>query len=309
MSKMYESLEGLMQKTLQRGKIPAAIARVKSSTASSLDDEVEKLQKMVVERLGGLKAAVKAGEAVVAGEAKRTEQLLESLKANISILEAGIKEKEETLRRNEAATQSMEKSLTDKVATLEKQLRDTEKIVREKEATVQTLEQTLTAKIQTLESQLRESERLLASREAQVNDLTSQLQSLTRGIKEMSSFFKQAEALATVQTPGAVVVPISSADPSKSGKKKPAVSQLTGMSAVSVQETMPSSFFDNLTRELTEVLGPMASVVVRDRVAALGESMEKFPKARVSELLETVGQEILDDSLKASFRERLAVNL
>jgi myosin heavy subunit len=309
MSKMYESLEGLMQKTLQRGKLTTAIARVKSSTASSLDDEMERLQKMVVERLGGLKAAVKAGEAVVAGEAKRTEQLVESLKANVSALEASVKEKEETLRRNEAAAQSMEKNLTEKVAALEKQLRDNEKMVREKEATVHTLEQTLTAKIQTLESQLRDNEKLLASRDAQVDDLTSQLQALTHGIKEMSSFFKQAEALAAVQTPGAVVVPISSADPSKGGKKKSAVSPLTGVTAISAQETMPSSFFDTLTRELTEVLGPMASVVVRDRIAALGESMEKFPKARVLELLETVGQEILDDSLKVSFRERLAVNL
>jgi hypothetical protein len=72
---------------------------------------------------------------------------------------------------------------------------------------------------------------------------------------------------------------------------------------------MAPSFFDSLIRELTQVLGPMASVVVRDRVASLGESMEKFPKDRVPELLETISQEILDDNGKATFRERLAVNL
>ena len=77
MSKVYESLEGLMQKTLQRTKVATGIARVKGGTASSLDDEMEKLQKTVVDRLGGLKAGVKTGEAVVPGETKHAEQLIE----------------------------------------------------------------------------------------------------------------------------------------------------------------------------------------------------------------------------------------
>jgi len=53
------------------------------------------------------------------------------------------------------------------------------------------------------------------------------------------------------------------------------------------------------------VLGPKASTVVRDHVAALGESMERFPKARVKELIEIVSQEIPDDNLKIGFREVL----
>jgi chromosome segregation ATPase len=299
MSKIYESLEGLMQKTLQRNKAGKAIARVKGSTASSLDDEMEKLQKLVVDTLGGLKAAVKAGEAVVAGETKHAEQLIESLRVNVAVLEAKVKQTEDTVRRNEAASQSMEKSLTDKIALLEAQLRDAEKIAQEKAAAIPALQQNSAAKVQDLESQLRDKERILASRDAQINDLTSQLQTLNHGIKEMSSFFRQAEALAAVEAKDK-----NAAAPG--GTTGPAVAAKATDTA---QETMAPSFFDSLIRELTQVLGPMASVVVRDRVASLGESMEKFPKDRVPELLETISQEILDDNGKATFRERLAVNL
>ena len=312
MSKIYESLEGLMQKTLQRNKAGKAIARVKGSTASSLDDEMEKLQKLVVDTLGGLKAAVKAGEAVVAGETKHAEQLIESLRVNVAVLEAKVKQTEDTVRRNEAASQSMEKSLTDKIAPLEARLKDTEQIAQEKESALQALQQKSAAKVQDLESQLRDKERILASRDAQINDLTSQLQTLNHGIKEMSSFFRQAEALAGVEAPG--VGAVASGEQSKGGKKKPATSQFTGSAVTSntrntAQEAVPPDFFDDITRELTEFLGPMASMVVRERVASLGESMGKFPKARVPELLETISQEIVDDTSKANFRERLAVNL
>jgi hypothetical protein len=49
----------------------------------------------------------------------------------------------------------------------------------------------------------------------------------------------------------------------------------------------------------------MASVIVRHDVAALGESMEKFPRARVTELLESVTKEISNENLKIDFRKRL----
>ena len=60
-----------------------------------------------------------------------------------------------------------------------------------------------------------------------------------------------------------------------------------------------------MTRELSEVFGPVASIIVRDHVKAVGESMEKFPKTRIAELLENVSKEIPDEKVKISFRERL----
>ena len=302
MNKMYESLEELMQKTIQRSKATLAITGVKGSTASGLRDDLEELEKINLDRIGKIKAAILQSEAVAADEAQRSEQLIESLRANVTVLVAKVKETEDTVRRNDAASRSMEKSLTDKIAPLEARLKNTEQIVHQKESTIQLQEQKLNTKIKDLESQLRANEKILAGRHAQINDLQSQLKSLTYGIKEMSSFFRQTEALAGAGAQGAGTV--AQSEQSKRGQEKPATSQFVD----SAQETVPRDFFDDITRELTEVLGPMASMVIRDHVASFGESMEKFPKARVPELLKIISQEILDEDRKVRFRERLTVN-
>jgi chromosome segregation ATPase len=221
MSKMYESLEELMQKTIQRSKATLAIAGVKGGTAPGLSDDMDKLEKLVVDRIGKLKGAVKQGEAFAADEAQRSEQLIESLRANVATLEARVKETEEIVSRKDSASQSMEKNLTEKIALLETQLRNTEKVVHEKESTIQMQEQKLNAKIKDLESQLRANEKILAGRHAQINDLQSQLKSLTHGIKEMSSFFRQAEALAAVEPQGAGTAPQSEQSNGGKGNRPP----------------------------------------------------------------------------------------
>jgi hypothetical protein len=73
-----------------------------------------------------------------------------------------------------------------------------------------------------------------------------------------------------------------------------------------VREAVAPSFFDRMTRELSEFFGPMASVIVHDHVVSLGESIEKFPRARTADLLDIVSQEISDKKLRASFRDRMA---
>jgi hypothetical protein len=65
--------------------------------------------------------------------------------------------------------------------------------------TIKGLEKNQTDKVQDLESQVRNKEELLAGRDAEISDLKSQLKLLTKGIEEMSSFFKQTQALATVE--------------------------------------------------------------------------------------------------------------
>jgi hypothetical protein len=72
------------------------------------------------------------------------------------------------------------------------------------------------------------------------------------------------------------------------------------------EQNVSPEFFKQLTLELTQTIGPMAPLIVRDHVKSLGETMEQFPKARVRELLETVSTEILDEKVKTGFRERIA---
>ena len=305
MINFYDSLK----ETLQRSKTTSmAIARLKGSNALTLNDEMEELEKLVVDRLGRLKAAVKEGEAAVADEVQHAEQVAESLKANIVALDAQLKETEDTVRKKDLASQEMEASLTAKIhdlqsemKTKEAQLSQTEEMVRGKELTIKELEQNLSAKIRDLENQLRNKEKLLTSRDRRVNDLESQVKFLTGGIKEMSSFFRQTEGLADseMQDPGGQL---------KTEQEKPGTSQFkdagfTSDTTHAPQETLSPDFFDRMTHELIQAIGPFASMILRDHVKALGESIETFPKARLTELIDMISKEILNEDMKIGFRK------
>lgn len=85
MSGVYKSLKVIIQDTLRRGKTDSMpLARVKGSSALSLNDEMDELERIIADRIGRLKAAVKEGEAVVADEAQHAEQLVESLRVSIA---------------------------------------------------------------------------------------------------------------------------------------------------------------------------------------------------------------------------------
>jgi Domain of unknown function (DUF4388) len=72
-----------------------------------------------------------------------------------------------------------------------------------------------------------------------------------------------------------------------------------------VPDPVPQGFFDRMVHGLAEVSGPIASVVVRDQIAALGASAEAFPRSRVTELVDSVSQVIPDKKLKARFQQRM----
>jgi hypothetical protein len=96
----------------------------------------------------------------------------------------------------------------------------------------------------------------------------------------------------------------------KNEQEKTAMSQnntpkITPNKTDTPQETVPPDFFDRVTYELTQAIGPMASMILRDHVKAMGESVEKFPKTRVAELLKIVSEEIPDKNVKNRFHERL----
>jgi chromosome segregation ATPase len=378
MNRVYNSLRVVVHDTLQRGKANfVPLVRVKGPL--SFNDEMEELERILLDRLGRLKAAVKEGEAVVAEETQRAEQLIASLRVNIAALEAKLRETEDTVRREESARQKIEETLTAKIhdlqnaikkkeqvlesrgnevndlnskidgqvkqaaelelavqkakveaasqaehaehltesfkaqiAALEAQLGGTAEVVRKQVSAIKGLEQNLTDKIQDFESQARNKEELLAGRDAEISDLKSQLKLLTKGIEEMSSFFKQAEALATVEGQGVSTAVLNK--PLKRGEEKPATFQskgpkVTPIVADAAREIVSPELFQRITDELTEVMNvirPVASIIVRDHVVALGESMKTFPKTRLPELLESLSKEILDENLKIDFRERFA---
>jgi general secretion pathway protein A len=68
---------------------------------------------------------------------------------------------------------------------------------------------------------------------------------------------------------------------------------------------VPSSFVNALAAALTDAMGPMAKIVLRDQIKTLGESPERFPHAKVHMLLESVAGEILDEGMRAQFRSQM----
>jgi polysaccharide biosynthesis transport protein len=65
--------------------------------------------------------------------------------------------------------------------------------------------------------------------------------------------------------------------------------------------TVPQDFFDCMISKLSEAAGPMAPLIIRYQIALLGESRAAFPKNRLKELFEGVGQEILNEELRTKF--------
>jgi DNA repair exonuclease SbcCD ATPase subunit len=196
-----------------------------------------------------------------------------------------------------------------KITALEAEIRDTRELVRSKETTITALEQNLAAKIQDFENKLTNKERLLADRDTEINDLKAKLQVLTGKIQEMSSFLKQAEALAAIE--GQSSSALAAREPSNGANEKSAaasftlkVAEITSNDQTNVpQQTVAPDFFDLMSQELKMILGPQAAIIVGEHVAALGESTQKFPKARLAELLEILSKEIVNEPLRISFRK------
>src|SRR5262245_9595876 len=234
---------------------------------------------------------------------------IKDLKSNVYVLMKQLTESENVIKQEqaEAATEA-NRQLTDsfntKIAELEAQLSDVREIVRDKESAIAALEQKFSTDTQAFETELRNKEELLAKRDKEINDLKSNLQVLTGKIQGMSSFLKQAEALAAVEgqnsgTPGA-------SETGSGVTEKPADSpfrlKVPYVQTAMAQQTVPSSFFDLMSQELTGIIGPKASAFIREHVVVLGESVEKFPTSQLAELLQILSQDIVNEPQRTSFR-------
>jgi general secretion pathway protein A len=63
-----------------------------------------------------------------------------------------------------------------------------------------------------------------------------------------------------------------------------------------------AQFFDYMARIATAAMGPMAHLVLRDQIAALGESQDAFPQIKLRQLIDLVSREILNETMRASFQ-------
>jgi chromosome segregation ATPase len=273
------------------------------------DSASKEMEESLTANITGLKDELK--------KTKETQQSrdneINNLKSNADVLVRQVTELELALKQAKVEaetvanrTREMTEKSNSKIAALEAQIRDINETVRRNESTIKGLEQNLTAKSEELENHFRNKDTLLATREAEINDLKSQLQILTRGIKEMSSFVSQAEASADAGRKSVSTMNVN--EPMNGVEKKPAgaeskVPVITSRGSPAAQQTVSPTFFELMIREFTQIKGPTALTTVRDHVTALGESIEKFPRSRVPELLEILSKEIPNEDLKIGFRK------
>ena len=382
MSDFYSSIKLKMQETLPWRKSDAApVIRVKNGNAAGLNDEMERLERVIAHRLSRLKEAVRTGETIVSEESHRAEELVENLRAEVTILRGKLKEAEEVIDRKDLFQKQAEESLSaliknlqgdvksrdetlanrdneinnyksaieqnskkmsdleaahtkaqqrvadhtrrteelreasqNKIGALEAQLIETQELARQKTSAIEELKQELVAKAQEFEAILKGKNEILTQRDSEIADLKAQLKRLTKSISDVSLLFKEAEALTGIEKPR--TGPISEealpeianhpiASRSQNDKK------ITRISPDAISETVSAETFQKIITELgqaTNVIGPLASLMVHQQAKALGESVEKFPRARLPELLEGLAKEIPDENLQMYFLQHFTQN-
>jgi capsular exopolysaccharide synthesis family protein len=67
-------------------------------------------------------------------------------------------------------------------------------------------------------------------------------------------------------------------------------------------ETVPRAFFDDMTFNFTRAVGPIAPLILAEKVRLLGESVEAFPWNRLTELLERLDEEIANEEVWKQFQ-------
>ena len=68
---------------------------------------------------------------------------------------------------------------------------------------------------------------------------------------------------------------------------------------------VPSEFMERFISIFANSMGPIAPLVLRDHIAALGESPSSFPQSRILELVELIAPEIWDEHLRSEFQRKI----
>jgi len=201
-----------------------------------------------------------------------------------------------------------------KIAALEAQLIETQEFARQKTSAIEELEQELVAKAQEFEATLKGKNEILTQRDSEVADLKAQLKRLTKSISHVSLLFKEAEALTGIETSKTKAVreePLPEIPDQPISSHSQNDKRIRRISPDAVSETVSAETFQKIITELgqaTNVIGPLASLMVHQQAKALGESVEKFPRARLPELLEGLAKEIPDENLQMYFLQHFTQN-
>jgi predicted nucleic acid-binding Zn-ribbon protein len=351
MSRVYQSVRGVVQGTLHRRKPDIMVsARVKNNDGS-LNDAIEELEKTFLDGVTRLKAAIGDDQAAVATEAQHAEQVIEELRANIAALEARLKETEDGVQATDAASKKMEESLSTEIRELQSVVKEKEEALGNRDSEINDLKSKidvlteqvahlelaiqqakveaasevqnadqvikgLKVEISTLHDQLRQSEQIAGGTESGINGLdqnrNNQAIHLNADLEPPVNGMKDSRAEGLLGIQAQAIDPAFAGEKLKPGEEKPTdfhfqAAGVTSILTEAARDTVSQEAFERMIADFSEfanVIESIASLIVRDHVRVLGESIEQFPQARLTELLEALSREISDDKLKTDFCQR-----
>jgi len=179
MTKVMQSVRGVVQGTLHRRKPHLMIsARVKDSDGS-LNDAIGELEKILIDRFGSLKVAVSDDQTVVAREAERAEHEIEGLKADIAGLTAKLRETEDMARKKEAASQKIEENLNAEIRDLQNVVQTKEEFLERRESEINVLN----SKIDVMVGQVSHLESAIEHARGEAASKNQQAEQLIDGLK------------------------------------------------------------------------------------------------------------------------------
>ena len=328
MGKVYQMVREVVQGTLNRTPGPT-VSSQGTGNEDSLSEALEDLDKIFADGIRRLKAAVSDNRVVALTKTKHAEQVIEGLKANITGLEATVRETEDTLHNRNVAGQKTEESLRIEIGELQRALKEKEEALANRISEVNDLR----SKIDVMADQVSQAE--LAVRKAR-GEAARKVQEAEQVIEGLKANIIVLEATLKAQLCHGEQNGVDSTDSSINAldqdRNEPAIDldghsqlQRNGRTASMAQafanlqaqavaritetarETVSPEAFVRIVTEFSKfanVIENIASLIVRDHVRTLGESMEEFPQKRLPELLESLSKEISDNKLKDDFRER-----
>lgn len=328
MGKVYQIVREVMQGTLNRTPGPA-ISSQPPESEDNLSEAIEDLDKLFADGIRRLKAAVTDNRAVALTKTKHAEQVIEGLKANINGLEARVRETEDNLHNQNVAGQKIEENLRTEIDNLQRALTEKEESLQSRISEVNDLR----SKIGVLAEQVSQAELAVSKARGEAANKVQEAEQVTEGLKANIIVLKAALKAKLCQgEQNGVDSTDSSINAVDQDRNEPSI-DLDGHSQLQRKEKTASmaQAFANLqaqavgriTEGAREIVSPeafvrivtefskfanvienIASLIVRDHVRTLGESMEQFPQKRLSELLESLSKEISDNKLRADFSAR-----
>jgi chromosome segregation ATPase len=298
--------------------------------AASKNQQAEQVIDGLKTNITALEARLRETEDTIQQKDVAGQKLEENLSVEIRDLQSVVKKKEEALESREAEVTDLKSkldALVDQVTHLQLANDHAKEAAASKAQHAEQVIDGLKIKIATLQAQLSQTEQIVGglvansrvldaqsnigeldqSRDSQATDLNTALEPQTNGKKH-----SKEEAFVEARAQG--IATVVEGEQSKDGEEKSTAFQfeaaeVTPIVTEAVPQTVSPYAFDRMIAEFSElsnVMGSIASLIIRDHVRTFGETMEEFPQARFPELVESLSKTISDEELKADFCRRFA---